>query len=76
MKLKGYDLPQDGMLLLDLLRQLLQLELAIRRRPLPEGAAAFRGSAGTARRPGRSCTGRGMAMPAFLVPSYLSLRFA
>ena len=47
-----------------------------RRRPLPEGAAAFRGSAGTARRPGRSCTGRGMAMPAFLVPSYLSLRFA
>lgn len=36
MKLKGYDLPQDGMLLLDLLRQLLAMELAVRRRPLPE----------------------------------------
>lgn len=42
MKLKGYDLPQDGMLLLDLLRQLLQLELAIRRRPLPEIVADIR----------------------------------
>lgn len=36
MNLKGYDLPQDGMLLLDLLRQLLVMELAVRRRPLPE----------------------------------------
>lgn len=36
MKLKGYDLPQDGLLLLDLLRQLLTIDLAIRRRALPD----------------------------------------
>ena len=36
MKLKGFDLPQDCLLILDLLRQLVMIELAIRRRPLPE----------------------------------------